>query len=223
MNVVVFGSSGMIGGGVLRECLEDPRVEAVLSVGRRPSGLTHPKLAELIRSDLFDLAPVADRLEGYDACFYCVGVSSAGMSEDVYRRITRDLTVSVAAVLERTSPGIVVCFVSGQGSDGTRTSRVMWARVKGEAENALLEGPLDAYVLRPGFVQPMKGVRSATTLYRVLYTVTSPLFPILRRLFPGNVTTTVAIGRAMLRIATEGFPKRILETGDINEAGRPDA
>jgi len=219
MNVLVFGASGMIGGGVLLECLEDPRVESVLSVGRRPSGLAHPKLDELIRADMFELAPLADRLEGYDACFYCVGVSSAGMSENAYRRITCDLTVSVAAVLERTSPEIVVCFVSGQGSDGTGTSRLMWARVKGEAENALLQGPLDAYVLRPGFVQPMRGVRSATPLYRALYGVTLPLFPVLRRLFPRNVTTTTTIGRAMLRIASKGFPRRILETRDINEAG----
>jgi uncharacterized protein YbjT (DUF2867 family) len=218
---MVFGASGMIGGGVLRECLEDPRVTSVLCVGRRSSGLAHPKLDELIRSDLFDLAPVAQRLEGYDACFYCVGVSSAGTSEEAYRRITLGLTVSVAAVLERASPGIVVCFVSGLGSDGTGTSRVMWARVKGEAENSLLEGTLDAYVLRPGFVQPMKGVRSATPLYRALYGVAGPLFPVLRRLFPASVTTTATVGRAMLRIASGGWPKRVLETRDINEAGAP--
>ncbi len=219
MRALVFGASGMIGGGVLRECLEDPRVASVLSVGRRTTGLTHPKLDELIQADLFDLAPVAHRLEGCDACFYCLGVSSAGMDERAYRRITLDLTLSVAGALERASPGIVVCFVSGQGSDGTGQSRVMWARVKGEAENAFLDGPLDAYVLRPGFVQPMKGVRSATRLYRLLYGVALPLFPVLRRLSPGNVTTTTTIGRAMLRIASDGWPKRILETRDINEAG----
>lgn len=219
MRALVFGASGMIGGGVLRECLEEPRVESVLSVGRRTVGLTHPKLDELIRADLFDLAPIAHRLEGCDACFYCLGVSSAGMDERAYRRITLDLTVAVAGALERASPGIVVCFVSGQGSDGSGRSRVMWARVKGEAENALLDGPLDAYVLRPGFVQPMKGVRSATRLYRLLYGVTLPLFPVVRRLFPRNVTTTTTLGRAMLRVAADGWPKRILETRDINEAG----
>jgi len=206
----------MVGGAVLLECLEDARVESVLAVGRRASGLTHPKLRELIHADLFGLEAVADDLRGYDACFYCVGVSSMGLDEAQYRRVTLDLTVAVVGVLTRLNPGIELCFVSGQGTDGSGRGRVMWARVKGEAENHLLALPQDAYVFRPGFIQPLKGVRSATPIYRALYTVTAPLYPVLRRLFPGGVTTSVNLGRAMINAVASGYPKRVLENRDIN-------
>lgn len=206
----------MVGGGVLRECLDDVRVDSVLVVGRRGAGLAHPKLRELIVSDLFDLDASAGDLGGYDACFYSVGVSSVGMSEADYRRITLDLTVAVLDVLTRASPTIKVCFVSGQGSDGTGRARAMWARMKGEAENHVLALPQDAYVFRPGFIQPLKGVRSATPIYRALYTLTAPLYPVLHRLFPGGVTTSVNVGRAMINAVTRGYSKRILDNRDIN-------
>jgi uncharacterized protein YbjT (DUF2867 family) len=217
MRVILFGASGMVGGGVLRECLEDPQVEAVLSVGRRPCGLQHAKLRELNPQDLFDLGPVAGELRGYDACFYTVGATSAGKSEADYRRITYDLTVSVMDALVRQSPGLKICFVSGAGTDSTGKGRVMWARVKGEAESHVLGLGQEAWVFRPGYIQPMKGVRSATVMYQAAYTVAAPLYPLLRRLFPGGVTTSVAVGRAMINAVTRGSAKRILETRDINE------
>jgi len=206
----------MVGGGALRECLEDPEVDAVLSVGRRPCGLTHAKLRELHHADLFDLGAVAEELRGYDACFYAIGVTSAGMSEADYRRITYDLTVAVLDVIVRENPELKICFVSGAGTDASEKGRVMWARVKGAAENWVLGMGPEAYVFRPGSIQPMKGVRSATASYQALYTVAAPLYPILRRLFPGSVTTSVAVGRAMIHAVTRGAPKKVLETRDIN-------
>jgi len=214
MRVVVFGATGMVGSGVLRECFEDDSIESVLAVGRSPCGLSHPKLDELVHPDLFNLDAVADRLAGYDACFYCLGVSSAGMDEAAYRRVTYDLTLAIVNVLVARNPGIRVCFVSGQGTDSG--SRLMWARVKAAAEDALLEMPIEAYMFRPGIIQPMKGVRSKTWIYQAAYTMTRPLLPVLRRLFPGQVTTSVAVGRAMINVVTRGYPKRILETTDIN-------
>ena len=151
-----------------------------------------------------------------DACLYCLGVSSAGMSEEAYRRITLDLTVSVLDLLEKINPEMAVCFVSGQGSG---SGRVMWARVKGEAEDAVLARGFDGYVFRPGFIQPVKGARSRTTLYRVLYNVLGPLMPLMKRIVPGGVTTTEILARAMLRAAESGYEKRILEMPDINGLG----
>lgn len=219
MRVAVFGGSGMVGGGVLRECLEDPRVSGVLSVGRRPSGLDDTKLDELVVEDLFDLSPHRGRFEGLDACLYCLGVSSAGLSESAYRRITYDLTCAVLEVVSAASPGLTVCFVSGQGSDSTGTSRTMWARVKGEAENEVLARYGPAYVFRPGLIQPLKGVRSRTPLYQVPLVLLGPVLPLLRRLFPKYVTSTVLVARAMLNAAADGYGKSVLETDDINRLG----
>lgn len=216
MNVLLFGGSGMIGGGVLTECLETPDVSRVVSVGRRPLGVDHPKLREVIASDLFGLEARMDEIGAVDACLYCLGVSSAGMSEAAYRRITLDLTVSVLDVLEKINPEMSICFVSGQGSG---SDRVMWARVKGEAEEAVLARGFDGYVFRPGFIRPVKGARSRTTLYRVLYTVLAPVMPLIGRLVPGGVTTTEVLAHAMLRAAESGYEKRILEMTDINKLG----
>lgn len=215
MNVVLFGATGMVGGGVLIECLEDPRVDSVVSVGRRPCGVTHPKLREVIRSEVSELGDVDD-LADCDACFFCLGVSSAGMSEVAYRRVTLDLTMDVATRLEELNPNLTFCFVSGQGTDSSGQSRFMWARVKGEAENRLLQMGFSAYMFRPGFIQPLKGVHSKTRLYQIPYTLAGPLIPVLKRVFPRHVTTTVNVGRAMIRVAAEGYPKSVLETEDIN-------
>lgn len=216
MNVILFGASGMVGGGILRECLEDPQVESILSVGRRSCGIVHPKLRELLRSDLFALDDVKGDLKGYEACFFSLGVSSAGMSEADYRRVTLDLTVLAATVLGEVNPGLTFCYVSAQGADSSGRGRFMWARVRGETENRLLQMPFPAYIFRPGAVQPLKGVRSRTKAVRVLYTVLGPLFPVLNRLFPNQVTTTVRIGRAMIRTATIGCSNHVLEARDIN-------
>lgn len=225
MNVVVLGASGMVGRGALIECLESAEVRSVLAVGRRSCGVAHPKLRELRVPDLAHLATFADELTGYAACFFCVGVSAAGMSEATYRRVTYDLTVDAAGLLADLNPGLTFCYVSGQGTDGTGRSRFMWARVKGETENELLRMPMKAYMFRPGFIQPMKGTRSKTAAYRVFYAFTKPFFPVFGRLFPRHVTTTVNVGRAMIQAALRGYPKSVLETPDINalaaDAGRP--
>jgi len=215
MKVILFGATGMVGQGVLRECLLDPGVEQVLAVGRSPVPQRHDKLRQLTPPDLFALSPVEDELGGYDACFFCLGVSSAGLGEAAYRRLTLDLTLAVAGVLARVSPSMTFVYVSGLGTDAG--GRAMWARVKGETENALLRLPFRAvYLFRPGFIQPLHGITSRTGLYRALYAVLSPLFPVLDALFPAAVTTTERLGRAMLAAARNGAPSKVLETRDIN-------
>ncbi|HEX4817275.1 MAG TPA: NAD(P)H-binding protein [Nonomuraea sp.] len=214
MKVIIFGATGMVGRGVLRECLADGRVESVLAVGRSPTRVDHPKLRDLRHDDLLDLAPIEERLAGFDACFFCLGVSSAGMSEKDYRRITYDCTMAVARTLSRLNPGSAFVYVSGAGTDAH--GRAMWARVKGETENALLALPLEAYMFRPGYIHPMHGVTSRTRLYRLAYMVTRPLYPVLRVMFPSAVTTTKRIGQAMITVAERGAPKRILGPADIN-------
>lgn len=216
VNVIVFGATGMVGQGVLRECLLDPSVEAVLAVGRSATGQDHVKLREIVRLDLFDLAPIEDELSGWDACFFCLGVSSVRMAEADYRRITYDLTLSVARMLAELNSEMTFVYVSGQGTDGTERGRRMWARVKGETENALFALPFRAYAFRPGYIQPMHGVQSRTRWYATVYAVAAPLYPMLRRLFPRFVTTSEQMGRAMLAVARGGAPKRVLETADIN-------
>ncbi|HEY2673844.1 MAG TPA: NAD(P)H-binding protein [Rugosimonospora sp.] len=218
MNVIVFGATGMLGQGVLRECLLDDQIERVLTVGRTPTGRQDPKLTELVREDLTDFTAVEERLSGYDACFFSLGVSSAGMTEDAYRRVTYDITVAAAQTLARLSPNSTFVYVSGQGTDSTERGRTMWARVKGRTENALLAMPLETYLFRPGIIQPMHGATSKTRLYRLLYRLTTPLFPVLRRVAPRHVTTTERVGRAMIAVARSGAPRRILENPDINAA-----
>jgi uncharacterized protein YbjT (DUF2867 family) len=216
MNVVLFGANGMVGGGVLRACLGDPRVDSVLAVGRHSCGVVHPKLRERLLSDLLELDAVKDDLTGYEACFFCVGVSSLAMSETEYRRVTLDLTVGIAAVLGVRNPGLTFCYVSAQGSDMSGRSRVMWARIRGETENRLLQMPFRAYTFRPGLTEPWEGVPSRTKGVRLLYALLHPFFPVLKRLFPNQVTTTAKIGRAMIRAATVGCSKHVLEVRDIN-------
>lgn len=217
MKVIVLGATGMIGQGVLRECLLDPEVSSVLVIGRSATGQRHAKLREMVLSDLFNLSTVAGELSGWDACFFCLGVSSFRMKEAEYRRITYDLTLSVARTLAGLNPQMTFIYVSGQGTDSSERSRTMWARVKGATENALLDLPLRAYMFRPGYIQPMAGIRSRTRVYAALYAVVSPLYPVLRRLFPRSVTTTEQMGRAMLAVARGGSDKRVLEPPDINE------
>jgi uncharacterized protein YbjT (DUF2867 family) len=218
VRVVLFGATGMVGAGVLHECLADPRVTSVLAVGRSPCGVAHPKLEERLHHDFFDYASVQSRFAGRDACFFCLGVSSAGMDEAKYRRLTHDLTLAAARALSAASPAMKFCYVSGAGTN--ERGRMMWARVKGETENALLHLPFAAaYMLRPGFIQPLRGYRSKTAVYRLFYAVFAPLYPLLRRVLPGLVTTTEVLGRAMIRLAAEGYPKNILETADINALG----
>ncbi|MEU9164730.1 epimerase [Streptomyces sp. NPDC048424] len=221
MNVILFGATGMIGRGVLRECLRDDSVESVLAIGRTPLGVSHPKLRERVQADPSDLAAAEVDAAAYDACFFCLGVSSVGMKEDAYRRVTHDLTLAVARPLAAANPGLTFVYVSGEGTDSTERGRSMWARVKGRTENELLELPFRAYMFRPGIVQPVRGVPSKTRLYRVLYAVTAPLVPLLRRVAPNLVITSDTLGRAMIAVATPGtaVPGHILRPADINRLG----
>ena len=217
MNVLIFGATGMVGQGVLRECLLDPGVERVTAIGRSATGTSDPKLRELRHADLWHYAAIEKELSGFDACFFCLGVTSDGMKEADYERITYGIAVAAAETLARLNPGLTFVFVSGAGTDSTEKGRVMWARVKGKTENAILRLPFkSAYMFRPGIIQPLNGIRSRTTLYNVGYAVFKPLMPILRWAFPGQILTTGQIGRAMLKVARSGAPKRVLEAKDIN-------
>jgi uncharacterized protein YbjT (DUF2867 family) len=217
MNVVLFGASGMVGQGVLRDCLLDPHVEKVLSIGRSATGLANAKLREIVHKDIADLSPIEDQLRGYDACLFALGVSSLGMKEADYRHITYDYAVGAGETLARLNPGMTFVYVSGMGTDSSEHGRTMWARVKGETENALLRLPFKAaYMFRPGFIQPLHGVKSKTALVRILYTLLRPFTPLLMKLSPKYVTTSEVLARAMIKAARDGAPKRVLESQDIN-------
>jgi uncharacterized protein YbjT (DUF2867 family) len=219
MKVVLYGASGMVGQGVLRECLLDPSVERVLSVVRKPTGQQSDSLTELVHKDFFDFSGVESQLAGYDACFYSIGVTSSGMTEESYSRVTSDMTLAAAETVARLNPQMTFLLISGAGSDSTEKGRVMWARVKGRTENAVLRLSFKAaYVFRPGMIQPLHGIRSKTQSYRVMYAVMSPVLPLLRWLLPQYVTTTELLGRAMIHVVQIGYPKRILESRDINQA-----
>lgn len=218
MRVILFGASGMVGQGVLRECLLDPEVASVLSVVRSPTGQQHAKLREVVHKDFFDFISLESELVGFDASFFCLGVSSAGMSEENYRRVTYDITLAAAKTLAKLNPTMTFIFVSGAGTDSSERGRTMWARVKGQTENALLKLPFKAaYMFRPGVIVPLHGIKSRTLIYRVPYTVLGPILPLLKRLLPKYVTTTEKLGRAMLNAAKRGAPKAILECADINQ------
>lgn len=221
MKVLLFGGTGMVGQGVLRECLLDPEVERVATMGRSAIGVQNPKLEEFVHRDLADYGGVEDRLRGFDACFFCLGISSSGMKEADYDRVTYGLTIAAAETLGRLNPGMTFIYVSGAGTDSTEKGRSMWARVKGKTENALLRLPLKAYMFRPGMIVPMDGIKSKTAAYRMLYMLTTPILPVLQWALPNQVVTTRMIGQAMLHVARRGYEKRILETRDIRLAACP--
>ena len=218
MKVLLFGATGMVGQGVLRECLLDPEVERVVVIGRSATGQQHPKLRDIVHANLHDFSAIEPEMAGFDACFFCLGVTSAGMTEEAYSHVTYDIAFAAAGTLARISPSMTFVFVSGAGSDSTERGGTMWARVKGRTENAILRLPFKtAYIFRPAIIQPMHGIRSRTTSYRIFYAMTRPLLPLLKGLLPGYVTTTEQIGRAMLAVVKRGYAKPILETRDINK------
>ena len=219
MNVVIFGASGMVGQGVLLECLRDDGVERILVIGRSPVEQKHTKLREVLVKDLFDVPSYASELTGLDVCFFCLGISSAGMSEAAYRHLTYDLTVVIAQELAARNSALCFVYVSGASTDSTERGRTMWARVKGATENALLRMPFrSAFMFRPGIIQPLDGIRSKTRAYRLGYVVMAPVMPLLRRAFPNSVLTTREIGQAMLAVERRGWPQPVLEAKDIHAA-----
>ncbi len=219
MRVILFGATGMVGQGVLRECVLDPDVDRVLSISRSSIGEANSRVTEVLHDDFFDFGPLDDTLRGFDACLFCLGVSSAGMDEAKYSRLTYDLTMAAAQAVLKANPAITFLYISGTGTDSTETGRSMWARVKGKTENALLRLPFGAaYMLRPGYIQPMHGIRSKTKLYRTIYALVSPIYPLLRMVARRYVITTEELGRAMVEIAKNGNPKHILESSDLLNA-----
>jgi uncharacterized protein YbjT (DUF2867 family) len=217
MKIILFGTTGMVGQGVLRECLLAPDVERVLSVGRNASGQSHPKFREIVHQDLYDYGDIESELTGYDACFFTLGVASAGMKEEAYRRVTYDLTLAAARTLARLNPGMTFIYISGAGTDSSERGRVMWARIKGKTENDILKLPFRrAYAMRPGLIIPQHGIQSRTPLYRIFYKALAPVLPMLAGRFPKFVTTTDQLSRAMLTAARTGAPKPVLESADIN-------
>ena len=219
MNILIFGATGMVGQAVLRECLEARDVGRVVAVGRTPTGIVHERLSEIVTPDLSKLEAHRDQLAPFDACFFCLGVSSVGLNEADYTRVTHDLTLSVAQLLLRGNSQMVFTYVSGAGTDSTGKGKVMWARVKGRTENALIAlGFKGAYMFRPGIIQPMHAVRSKTTAYRVTYALATPLFGIIRTFWPRSIVTSEQVGLAMLGVARRGYARPILEVPDIQDA-----
>ena len=209
---IITGATGMVGEGVLHECLLNPEVEQVLVINRRPCNTQHPKLKELIHNDFFDFTGIEDELKGYNACFFCLGVSSVGMKEEPYHKLTYDLTMALANTLVKLNPDMTFCYVSGGATDSTEKGNMMWARVKGKTENHLIKlfGP-KAYMFRPGYIQPTKGLKNTYKTYKVL----APLYPLWKLLLPRYVCTLKEIGMAMINTVNKSYDKQVLEVPDI--------
>ncbi|MGA2887909.1 MAG: epimerase [Terracidiphilus sp.] len=220
MKVLIFGATDMVGQGVLRECLRAPDVESVTTIGRRVTGAHDSKLREIAHADMLNLQAIEPKLTGFDACFFTLGVSSSGMKEADYERITYGITMAAAQTLSRLNSGMTFIYVLGAGADSSERGRVMWARVKGRTENALLRLPLKAFMFRPGIIEPLDGIQSKTPAYRISYKIAKPLFPLLRWVMPSRLLSTRDIGQAMLAVARRGYEKPILETRDIRAAAR---
>lgn len=215
IKAIITGATGMVGEGVLHQCLRHPDVEAVLVINRRPCEVQHEKLTEILHKDFHGLSAIEDKLSGYNACYFCLGVSSVGMKEADYYHLTYNLTMHVAETLARLNPDMTFCYVSGAGTDGSEQGRSMWARVKGKTENHLLKLPFKAaYMFRPGYIQPMPGMKNTLAAYKVL----GVLYPVLKTLFPKYVVKLEEIGRAMINVTKEGYHKPVLECADIREA-----
>ncbi len=212
LKAIITGATGMVGEGVLHECLLHPDVEKVLVINRRPCNILHPKLSEIIHDNFFDFSIIENKLAGYSACFFCLGVSSLGMKAEKYNRITYDITINFASVIAKLNPEMTFCYVSGAGTDSSEKGRSMWARVKGKTENKLMElFPKKAYMFRPGYIQPTKGLKNTYKIYRVL----SFIYPLLKLLMSRYVTTLKEVSLGMINATIKGYEKQILECKDI--------
>ncbi|MRG45850.1 NAD-dependent epimerase/dehydratase family protein [Chitinophaga sp. SYP-B3965] len=212
MNVIITGSTGMVGEGVLHECLQNPDISAVLLINRKPLGVKHPKLKEIIHGDFFELSSIESELRGYDACYFCLGVSAIGMNEADYYKMTYTLTLYMAQILSKANPEMIFCYVSGSGTDSSEKGRVMWARVKGKTENDLMNLPFKkVYAFRPGYMQPTKGLKNVKKYYHYM----SWMYPFARAVFPSFVSTLKELGQAMIEVTKNGYSKKVLEVKDI--------
>lgn len=221
MKVLIFGATGMVGQGVLRECLQASDVELVQTIGRTPTGQQHPKLRELVHADMWRYEAIEAQLADFDACFFCIGVTSSGVSEKAYLHLTYDMTLAAAGALARANPRMVFVYVSAAGADSSEKSRIMWERVRGKTENALLKLPFrGVYMLRPGMIEPLDGIKSKTAAYRIFYSLTKPLLPLLRAMMPRQVVSTRQMGQTMLALVRHGAQKRVLERSDIGALGK---
>lgn len=217
MNVIITGSTGMVGEGVLHVCLHDPRVEKVLAINRHSVGITSPKLEEIIHSDFYDLTPVEENLKGYDACFFCLGISSVGVIAEDYYETTYSLTMNVAETLVKKNPGMTFIYVSGQGTDGTEKGRLRWARIKGKTENDLRKMAFKkVYAYRPGFIKPIKGLRFSHKFYRYI----NWLFPVGKRLFPAGFNTLEEVGKSMIQVVEHGSPHFVIDGKEISRLAK---
>ncbi len=215
ISVIITGATGMVGEGVLHECLLHEDVERVIVINRKPCGVTHPRLKEIIHSNFFDLSSVADQLKGYNACFFCLGVSSVGMKEDQYTRLTHDLTLHFAETV--VNEGMTFCYVSGAGTDSTEHGKSMWARIKGKTENDLAKLPFKrSYMFRPGLMKATKGAKNTPKLYNAL----GWLYPVLHALFPNSSCTLREVGIAMIKCATKGYEKQVIDVPDMVKLSR---
>ena len=212
LNVIITGASGMVGEGVLHECLRSDAVEQVLVLGRKPCGTTHPKMKEILHADFFDLAPIAAQLSGYNACFFCLGVSSVGMQEPEYTRLTHTLTMHFAETVVRLNPDMTFCYISGAGTDSTEKGRSMWARVKGKTENDLMKLPFKkVYNFRPGALMPTNGLNNTLSYYKYLgWLMQGILFVV-----PSLGSTLAELGHGMIKAVTLGYEKQVLEVKDF--------
>lgn len=217
IKAIITGATGMVGEGVLHECLQHPDVEAILVINRKPCGVANDKLKEIIPPDFFNLSSIETHLAGYNACYFCAGVSSVGKKEDEYKHITYDLTLSFAGTLAKINPGMTFCYVSGEGTDSSEKGKLMWARIKGKTENDLLKLPFkSAFMFRPGYIQPIKGMKNTYMIYKLI----APLYPVWKFLFPKHVITLEEIGKAMINVTLRGSKTKILNCTDIGkEAG----
>ena len=221
IKAIIFGASGMVGRGVLLECLDCGDVESVLIVNRESIGINHAKLKEVIHKDFLNYDAIEEQLKGFNACFWTLGISAIGLSEEKYKQITYDFTLKAAKTIIKLNPETTFCYVSGAGTDSTEKGRSMWARVKGKTENDIMKLPFKgSYVFRPGYIQPMRGVKSKTGWYNTMYVLFKWLYPLFKTLFPGMVTTTINFGKAMIKCAKDGYSQQILNSKDINSLSK---
>jgi nucleoside-diphosphate-sugar epimerase len=220
IKTIITGATGMVGEGVLLECLNHPDVEQVVVINRKPGGVSHPKLREIIHSDFFNLAPAAEAIEqqsiGFNACFFCLGVSSVGMSQEEYKHVTHDLTLNFAQMLARLNPEMTFCYITGAGTDSSEQGRTAWARTKGATENALMRLFKQAYMFRPAFMKAVAGQKNVKSYYKFF----AWLYPIGRALYPAGFCTLQEVGQAMINAVSKGYPKKILEVKDIVELAK---